>query len=351
MNGGIETIRISDLSKINEILYSLNANTSSHRRFRLQALSIIQRKQRNAILWKTIGLILTDGDFSNLIKQRGPIAFRGLSYDTAVAVIMTLVQIVESITIWLSNIEGRTYYNVIVPSSNNSNILKQEIIYILTKLDITPDEILSKLKLDELAALLSGIIDGDGYFGKPSTYISVSFNISSKKGKIINEIISFLQKQGYIIINKYYHKPKYEATFSFTDLEFMHKCLEYVYHDKRRKRMKRYIVNYMRNYICSFSTLELKQILRIVSSLYIDHRKPPRKSKVLVLYIRTSDFKQIAHLWNNNRLPPEPHPIRNGNRVIIKISEKCKKNLRGVINDNNKLDSKIIETIKEFLKT
>ncbi|OYT40568.1 MAG: hypothetical protein B6U89_01815 [Desulfurococcales archaeon ex4484_58] len=343
-------VKINRINDIEKILSSFN-NKKDNEKILLRGSVILNEELKKTISWKTIGLILSDGNFSNLIKGYGTIAFRGLSYDTAIAIIKTLIQIVRSITLRAKIGKGnRIYYDVIVPSTRCFKDLRYRIVSLLIKLDTTPDNVLSRLKMDELAALLAGIIDGDGYIGKPSTYISISFNMNSRKGKIINNILSFLEKKQYIIVNKYYREPKYEATFRFLNFRFLHKCLKYVYHNKRRKRMEKYMLDYARAYICPFSIFELKQILRNTSSAYIDYRKPPRNSKVLVLYIQRHDFEKIAYIWNKDHLSYKPRPIISKNRVMIKITEKCKENLFKLINEANAdIEDKIIEKIRDFL--
>jgi len=350
MDNKVKVIVIKDIGEVDKILSSLNKSNVNYKKFVLRGLNNVHREQRNIIFWKTIGLIISDGNFSQLIKGIGSVSFGGLSYDTAVAVVKTLIQIIEKLTLTVKR-KGGIYYNVYIPSINVPNSLKQKIISLLIELDNTPSEVLSELKMEELAALLAGIIDGDGYIGKPSSYLSISFNLSSKKGKIVNEIISYLEKKGYIIISKYYYKPKYEATFKFSSFQFMTKCFKYIYNPKRKKRMEKYITNYIRNYICPFSISELEQILRFTSSAYIDYRKTPRKSKVLVLYIKPSNFEKIAHIWGSEKLPHKPVPIHNKNRIMIKITEKCKENLFQILNKGtNNIECKIIKIIKNFLE-
>jgi len=290
-------------------------------------LNNIDEEKRDPILWKTMGLVLTDGNFSNLISGLVSIYFGGLTYDTAVAVVKTLIQIAKCLIITLYG-KGKTYYNVYVHSMNDSNKLKHRIASLLIKLDKSASETLSGLQMNELAALLAGIIDGDGYIGKPSSYLSISSNLDNRKGKIIHRIISHLEKTGYITINNYYHRPKYEAIFRFTNLQFMNQCIKYVYHPKRKERMKN-AKNYLRNYICPFLTLELEQILCETSSAYIDHRKAPRRSKVLVLYIKPSNFEKIAYIWDSERSGYKPVPIHSKNRIMIKITEKVKRTSTG----------------------
>ncbi len=343
-------VKINRINDIEKIPSSFN-NGKDYEKILLQGSVTLDEELKKAILWKTIGLILSDGNFSNLIKGHGTIAFRGLSYDTTIAIIKTLIQIVKSITLRVKiDKENRIYYDVTVPPTRCFKDLRYRVVSILIKLDTAPDNVLSRLKLNELAALLAGIIDGDGYIGKPSTYISISFNINSRKGKIINNILSFLEKKQYIVVNKYYREPKYEATFRFLNFQFLHKCHEYVYHSKRRKRMENYMLNYARAYICPFSIFELKQILRNTSSAYIDYRKPPRKSKVLVLYIWRHDFEKIAYMWNKDHLSYKPRPIISKNRIMIKITEKCKENLFRLIDETDAdIKDKIIEKIRDFL--
>ncbi len=346
----VDVMNISSFEEVSKILGWLNNEAIDRRKIRLKAESTIHREPYDVILWKLIGLILTDGDFSDLLKRHRSISFGGLSYNTAMAVISTLIQIVDILTIGVIYGEKSMYYRIYLPVSSSSRYLKHDVVHYINELDKNPNDILSNLNMKQLAALLAGIIDGDGFFGKSSTYISISFNPSSMKGKIINNIISFLERQKYIILGKYYHKPKYENTFSFTNFEFAKKCLKYVYHAKKRERMQNYIINYIRNYICPFSISELREILNIASSMYINYRKPPRKSKVLVIYIHAHDFNRISYIWNNKDLQLKPLPIHNGNRIMVKITEKCKERIRKAIDNENTTNSKFIKIIKEFIR-
>ncbi len=346
----VDTVNISSFEEIGKTLDLLNNKVINRRKVRLKAGSTIHRGRYDVILWKLIGLILTDGDLSDLLKRYRSISFGGLSRNTAIAVISTLIRIVDVLTVGVIYRDKSMYYRIYLPVSSSLKYLIHDIIYYINELEMNHIDILSNIRMKQLAALLAGIIDGDGYFGKSSTYISISFNSSSVKGEIINRIISFLQKQRYITLGKYYHKPKYEITFSFTNPEFAKKCLEYVYHAKRRKRMQNYVINYMRNYVCPFSASELREILNVASSMYINHRKPPRKSKVLVIYIYARDFNRISHLWGDGDLQPKPLPIHNGNRVMIKITEKCKQRLRKAVDNENTINNKFIKIIKEFIE-
>ena len=350
MNREVKVINVRNVNEVNKILLSLNKFSHNYKKLILHGLNNVNNEERNVILWKTIGLVLSDGNFSNLIKGIDSISFRGLTYDTAVAVVKTLIQIVKSLTISIDR-KRRIYYNVYAHSMSDSNNLKQRITSLLIKLDTSVFETLSELKMNELAALLAGIIDGDGYIGKPSSYFSISFNLDSRKGKIIYGIISYLEKLVYITINKHYHQPKYEAIFKFSNFQFMTQCFKYIYSPKKERRMKKYIMNYVRNYACPFSTLELEQILHKATSVYIDYRKVPRKSKVLVLYIKPSNFEKIAHIWNTGLFEYKPVPIRNENRIMIKITEKCKENLYQILNkDTCNIEDRIIKIIKKFLR-
>lgn len=193
---------------------------------------------------------------------------------------------------------------------------------------------MNSLSLDEKAALLAGLLDGDGYVGGAGSYISLSYSRNTVKGRIIDQILSFLDKQRYIRRRKYRGKPHYEQVIRFSSQKFMHSVINAVFHKEKRKRLIRYNMNYLRAYECKYTVKELEQLLQKASSAYIDRRAgEKRNAAVLVLYIHTTG--------NSKRV-----------RKSIKITSKCKENLAKIVKaENIMLSSSIMKTIERYLNT
>ena len=305
--------------------------------------------------WKTIGLLITDGLFSlTLRKNKAVLAFTSLAIDTAIAVTKTLLQLSDKIAVKVKvkrrKAEQTLCYNVRVllrKSSRDINGIRKDMYLYIIRMLQDPVSILSKLDEDELCALFSGIIDGDGHIGK--SYISISYGMKTLKGRLIHKILDYLNDNGYIKIGRYAPKKR-ERFFTIKNYSFLKKCQELVYHPLRRRRLKSYLLNYSKNYICGFSIEELKQLLSVTNSVYIDYRKPPRTSKVLVLYIRKDDFAKVKHIWLNGAFKPKP--IINNKRIMIKLTTKCSEELSKILQNKaiqQEIKPKIISRIKEYL--
>jgi hypothetical protein len=342
---------LTDFDYVETLLSSLNENSYIIFSHKLNLSPTIKRLH----FWKTIGLLITDGQFSlTLRKNRAILAFVCLALDTAIAVAKTLLQLSNEITIKVGvkrrKVEQTLCYYVRVmlrESPRNIYDIRKEMYLYIKRLLQDPVSVLSGLNEDELSALFSGIIDGDGHIGK--SYIAVSYEIKTLKGQLIHRILNYLRDKGYIKAGEYTPKKR-ERFFTATNYSFLKKCQRLVYHPLRRRRLKSYLLNYSKNYVCGFSIEELKQLLSIANSAYIDLRKPPRTSKVLVLYIKKKDFAKVKHTWFNEMYKPKP--IVNDKRIMIKLTTKCSEELFKIMQDKEAqqmIKPKIISRIQEYL--
>ncbi len=86
----MKTKYLTNLDLVKELLSNLNENdriTISHK------LNLSPNLKR-LHFWKTIGLLITDGEFSHTLrKNKAILLFTGLALDTAIAVVNTLFTI------------------------------------------------------------------------------------------------------------------------------------------------------------------------------------------------------------------------------------------------------------------
>ena len=307
-----------------------------------------------AYIFKCLGLILSDGNVSALLKGYKTINFRCITKYTAYAVIRSFIPLCPYIRVRIQGYSiTNDYFSISVLSRGSFAKKRNMLLKLLRSLVEEPLSTLTKLKLHYLSALFAGLIDGDGYIGRKKGYHAISYARDGVKGNAIETILTFLSNKGFIKCNKYRGKPQYERTFRFTDFEFVKSCLEYVYHPKRRSRLLEYVRNYIKNYMCGFTLKELELILTAASSAFIDQRKSPRHSRILVIYIDKEDFNRIKYIWkehSNSLQNIKPKPIMVKNRVMIKIAEKCKNELRKAIEQcSDKIDEKVLHKIRQYL--
>lgn len=136
-------------------------------------------------------------------------------------------------------------------------------------------------------------------------------------------------------------------------MDFARNCLELVFHPTRRARLQRYLLNWAKNYECGFTVKELQRLITAASSAYIQRRKEPRRSKVLVLYLQREAFDKVRALWLGGQSKLKPRPIVSHNRVMVKIAEKCRDSLREAIDilthSRNLEKVAVIDKIKKFI--
>jgi len=342
---------LTDLEQIESILHNLRENDSIIISYKANVDPFI----KNLHFWKIIGLLITDGQFKQTLREKKAVLnFTSLSFNTAIAVVKTLLQldkdIVISIKVKLRKDMRRLMYIVrlLIRKSNRDiyNVRNKIFIYI-NELLRDPEFVLSNLDKNELCAFFSGLIDGDGHVGK--AYTTISYDLKTLKGLLVHRILDYFHNHGFIRIYKYDPKKR-EMFFTFADYDFLYRCQKMIYHPRRRRKLEYYLINYSKNYVCGFSTEELKQLLITTKSAYIDYRKPPRTSRVLVLYIDKDDFNKVKHIWSTEKF--RPRPIVNNNRIMIKLTAKCLEELSNIMKNiefQKKLDPKIISCIKKYL--
>ena len=79
----VDKVNISSFEEIGKTLDLLNNKVINRRKVRLKAGSTIHRGRYDVILWKLIGLILTDGDLSDLLKR-----YRSISLEDYHAILL-----------------------------------------------------------------------------------------------------------------------------------------------------------------------------------------------------------------------------------------------------------------------
>jgi len=293
-------------------------------------------QEESIYLYKLQGLIISDGDFAKYVKSpKKAISFRGLTAETARTIIATVINIAELIEVRLSRQNtlkyGKRYFTVKVLLKT---VYSKKIRDYINDLMMNSRHFMDSLSMKEKAALLAGLLDGDGYVGREGGYVSISYSENTVKGKIIRQVLDFLDERGYIRKGKYRGKPHYEQVIKFNDQKFMYNVINMVFHERRRKRLAKYYVDRLRVYECKYSIKELKQLLEKASSAYIDYRiSEGRNAAVLVLYIYT---------------------IRGGRRIRkpVKISSKCKENIARILKAGNiAVNNVVAETIKRYLNT
>ncbi len=347
----MKIIYLTSLDSVKKLLSNLNENDHIVFSHKFNLDPYIKRLH----FWKTLGLLVTDGEFRlTLRKKKATLFFSGLALNTSIAVVKTLLQLSDQIIIKVivkrRKPKQTLFYKVRVlirKSSKYIDDIRRDMYLHIRKMLQDPVSILSRLDEDELCALFAGIIDGDGHIGK--SYISVSYEIKTLKGQLIHRILDYLQYKGYVKTGKYVPKKR-ERFLTITSYNFLKKCQRLVYHPSRRRRLKSYLSNYSKNYICGFSIDELKQLLSIANSAYVDFRKPPRTSKVLVLYIRKDDFEKIKHIWLNSNFKPKP--IINNKRIMIKLTTKCSEELSKILQSKSiqqEIKPEIMSRIKDYL--
>ena len=293
-------------------------------------------QEESIFLYKLQGLIISDGDFSRYVKSsKRTISFRGLTAETARMIIATVINVAELIEVRLSRQNmlkyGKRYFTVkVLLKTSYSKKIRDHI----NNLMMNARHFINSLSMKEKAALLAGLLDGDGYVGKEGGYVSISYSENTVKGKIIKQILDSLDEREYIRKGKYRGKPHYEQVIRFNNQKFMYNVINMVFHERRRKRLMKYYMDYLRVYECRYSVKELKQLLEKASSAYIDHRiSEGRNAAVLVLYIYT---------------------VRDGRRIRkpIKIPSKCKENMARILNARNiAINNAVAETVKRYLNT
>ena len=347
----MKTKYLTNLDFVKELLSNLNENDHIILSHKLNLSPNLKRLH----FWKTVGLLITDGEFSyTLRKNKAILLFTGLALDTAIAIVKTLLQLSDEIIIKVlvkrRKVKQTLYYRVRVllrKSSKEISSIRKDMYLYIRKLLQDPVSVLSRLDKDELCALFAGIIDGDGHIGK--SYISVSYEIKTLKGRLIHRILDYLHNNGYIKASEYTPKKR-ERFFTIKNYSFLTRLQRLVYHPSRHRKLKLYFSNYSKNYICGFSIEELRQLLSIAKSVYIDFRKPPRTSKVLVVYIGKDDFVKVKHIWLNAEFKPKP--IINNKRIMIKLTTKCSEELSKILEIETVqqgIKSKIMSSIRDYL--
>lgn len=179
--------------------------------------------------------------------------------------------------------------------------------------------------------LLSGIIDGDGYVGRK--YISISYKKNSIKGKIIEDILSSLEKNNIIHLGTYYEAPKYERLFTVNERWIT--LLSYaIFIQYKHKRMTEIATNKIRSRICRLNKY-FNIIINNLIGFYVDKRKGSR-SPILVLYLKlTPQVLEIPGLIK-----------RKDGRGMLKVSRKCLVEFKNYKNITYKLLN-LIENILE----
>jgi len=283
---------------------------------------------------KFLGLLLTDSCLSEYLRKNHTklVCFRGLTLETLHALLTTLPDLVETVEISLNKQNfkrlGSCYFDLKIFLRNYvSKSLREAVKHLI----VNPEKYVRNLGFSERAALLAGIIDGDGYVGKPGGYIAISFNMSSEKGRVIYRILHSLKELGYITTGKYRSKPHYEQQIRFVNLTFLEETMKFIFHKKRRIRLLRYYENLKQIYECKYSVKELKDLLAKAYSAYVDFRYSERRTApILVIYLRNEE----------------------GNRVMKKISQKCKKKLEALLYNIEKLkvEDNVAKALRKFLE-
>jgi len=314
----------------------------------------VRKDYVNRYFWKAIGLILCDGNFSSLVRGYRTITFRGITEGTLIAVMRTFLPLQAYLRVRTYRYGGSRYFNVSVLSRGAFSRLRTSMLETLHRLALGLFD-LRGISDGELSALIAGLIDGDGYIGKKGGYISVSLALDKNaKGGVIYTILTVAEERGHIVLGHYRSKPSYEVPFKFANADFIKECLELVFHPIRRSRLRRYLLNWSKNYECGFSVKELERLLMAAYSAYVDLRGGSRKSKVLVLYLRRQVFSNLIDIWSAQS--GKPKPVISGNRVMVKIAEKCSKLLKSALKESIKTSginpqaSKVLEKVVKFIK-
>jgi len=150
---------------------------------------------------KIVGLIITDGPLSRILslKNLKSITFRGLSRDTAYAVFCSSVKISNNIKISISKQNtlrlNKPYFNVSLKVNED---VGRRVLDTLGKFIHDPS-FTTTLSDGFFAALLAGIIDGDGYVGLSKRHAVISYDRSSLKGGVIDKFLKQLSSKGFSI--------------------------------------------------------------------------------------------------------------------------------------------------------
>lgn len=299
-------INESNIDKFDKIIASL----FEHHKVKRPTIIIskIYNLRTNFIL-KAIGLFLSDGYFSKVLKYKNTriLNFRGVTKDTAYAIIKTNLPISEKI--YIRNMINK--FNMTIYLDIKINIKTELfVLYIRSLLDNTMrGKFLNSLDDLHLMWLFSGLIDGDGFIG--NKYMSISFKKETTKGEIIEEILRTLSKRGIIILNKYYGKPRYEQIFSIP-LPYTQIFSNMLFIPYKREKMIRRAGNKISQELCRLIGYE-KVLARNLRSCYIDYRNNVRKSPILVMYLNLND--------ETLKIPGVI--VRADKRAMIKIPVKC----------------------------
>jgi len=290
-------------------------------------------------LLKAIGLFLSDGYFSKVLKYNKTriLNFRGVTKDTAYAIVKTNLPISEKIYVknMINRFNMAIYLDVKV-------VVKTELLllYVRSLLDNTMRrKFLNSLDDHHLMWLFSGLIDGDGFIG--SKYMSISFKRETIKGKIIEEILKILSERGIITLGSYYGKPRYEQVFSIP-LPYARIFSNMLFIQYKREKMINRVRNKISQELCKLTGYE-DVLARNLRSCYIDYRRNVRRSPILVMYLNL----------NNETLKIPGVIVRADKRAMIKIPVKCNSLLINLLKYNlinNPKDRNIINKFIELTK-
>ncbi len=300
---------------------------------------------------KALGLILTDGNLSALLKGYRTIVFRGVNESSVQSISKTFLQLGSCIRIrnYSPNVEkfGVPSFQVSVLSKGSFRPLKEELIKLLKSVFESPLSLFSRLSTRASAAFLAGILDGDGYVGKEKRYISIALKRSSNKGRIIHEFLRYVEAVGLISVGKYTGPPKYEVVITFPSIDYARLVSEYVYHPLKRERFLRYLRNVERSRYCGTSIEQYKAILIHASYGYLMKKG---NSAILVLYIPVRQAKKGLRSITSGGILPKP--LVAGGRLMIKVPKKCIPNLAKALeqSDTNRVNEKIAEVVKTYIK-
>ncbi len=286
------------------------------------------------LLFKLIGLIVSDGPVSRLIKQISfrCIRFRGLSLGTLYAVLISGCRAANDIVVKVSRQNtariSRTYFDIRLcfPPETATWLIR-----ILKTLLGDPSSA-SSLDYRSSAGLLAGLIDGDGYVGQKKRHLIIAYDKESIKGALIDSFLKHLSSRNLIALGSYRGRPHYERYVRFVNLDFARATLSLVFHPKRRQELAKLVSGIARNIECRLSISEIINLLLGAESGYIDTRESEkgRKVPVLVLYQKKGKI-----------------------RKSIKITSKCIKELEEALSRpaSKHLKDRILKITTEYVNT
>ncbi len=286
------------------------------------------------LLFKLIGLIVSDGPVAGLIKRASfrCVWFRGLSLGTLYAVLISGCGIANDVVVKVSKQNtvrtGRVYFDIRLcfPPEITAWLIRS------LKALVGDPTFMTSLDDDSSAGLLAGLIDGDGYVGKKKRHLIIAYDKGSTKGAFIDSFLKHLSSRNLIALGSYRGRPHYERYVRFVNLDFARSTLSVVFHPKRRQELARLISGIARNIECRFSSNDIINLLLSAESGYIDTRKSEKRRRVpvLILYYKKGSVRRS-----------------------VKITSKCLNELEEALTSpiSKQLKNRILQLATEYVTT